>query len=197
MAATEKPCACERREGVGYVSDYVDEMLRSAAVSGIQSVSGIHTVGEAEVAQAGADAALRAHRARARVPGSAPISVPFGRSDRELLRRAPLGFPDATVPANASVNVVSQQVSRVFHPDRLLAVPAAPGLVIDSIRIGDEEQTVTAGAPIELYGVNALTDSLPDNFSPVQTGTTVTISVRNTTAAPIDVTLGMKGGVQR
>lgn len=195
MAAEENDCACARREGVGYVTDYVDEMLRSAAVSGIQTVNGIHSVGEAEIAQAGAEAAVRAHRARR--PGAAPPTLPFGRSDRELLRRAPLGFPDATVGANASVNVVSQQVSRVFHPDRLLAVPSAPGIVVDSIRIGDEEQTVTAGAPIELYGVQALTDSLPDNFSPVQTGTTVTIALRNTTGAAIDVTMGMKGGVQR
>ena len=75
--------------------------------------------------------------------------------------------------------------------------PGSPGLVIDSIRIGDEEQTLTPGASVELYGTNALTDTKPDNFSPVQTGTTVTITLRNTTAGNIDVTLGMKGGVER
>ena len=85
----------------------------------------------------------------------------------------------------------------MFHPDRLVVIPSAPGIVIDSIRVGDEEQTVTPGTPVELYGTQALTDTLPDNFSPVQTGTTVTVMLRNTTGAPIDVTMGMKGGVQR
>lgn len=131
------------------------------------------------------------------MPGSAPPSVPFGRSTRSLLRRAPLGLPAASVPANSSLPFVSQQLSRVFHPDRLLIIPSAPGLTIDSIRIGDEEQTATAGAPVELYGANALTDTLPDNFTPIQTGTTVTVTLRNTTGAAIDVTLGMKGGVER
>ena len=126
-----------------------------------------------------------------------PPSPPFGRSTRSTLRRAPLGFPNNTVPLNASFTFVSQQVSRVFHPDRLLIVPGAPGLVIDSIRVGDEEQTLTPGTPVELYGTAALTDTKPDNFSPVQTGTTVTIILRNTTAGNITATMGMKGGVER
>lgn len=165
--------------------DYVDQILRGGSVNGIVPV-GEMTIGE-----------LIAHAQNQPLPGSAPPSVPFGRSDRSLLRRAPLGFAEATVAANASATVVSQQLSRVFHPNRLLIIPSAPGVVVDSIRIGDEEQTLTPGTPVELYGVEALTDSLPDNFSPVQTGTTVTLLLRNTTGAAITCTVGMKGGVQR
>lgn len=183
------------------MADYVDEIVRSS-VQGITAVGygGGYDVGELqEAAQAAVHQTAQAQRLRRgqALPGSAPPTVPFGRSQRELLRRAPLGFPAASVPANSTVNFVTQQVSRVYHPDRLLIIPSAPGLVIDSVRVGDEEQTVTSGAPVELYGAAALTDSLPDNFSPVQTGTTVTIALRNTTGAPISVTLGMKGGVQR
>jgi len=174
--------------------DYVDSILRNA-------VSGVVAVGDVDPQEVMAAAQANAAQQRARrgggMPGAAPPSVPFGRSERSLLRRAPLGFPDLTIPANQSLIFVSQQVSRVFHPDRLLIVPSAPGIVIDSIRVGDEEQVVTSGTPVELYGTEALTDTLADNFSPVQTGTTVTITLRNTTGAPIDVTLGMKGGVQR
>ena len=181
--------------------DYTDHIVRSA-VQGIHQVgyggdSG-YDVGEAEQAAAAAvHENIRSQQMRKRLPGAAPPTVPFGRSDRSLFRRAPLGFPEFSIAAGASVAFVTQQVSRVFHPDRLVVIPTAPGCVIDSIRVGDEEQTVTPGTPVELYGVNALTDTLPDNFSPVQTGTTVTILIRNTTGAPITCTVGMKGGVQR
>lgn len=164
--------------------DYVDEIFRNAGVSGIDRVGydgGITRVG----AEAG------------QMPGVAPPSPPFGRSGRYVFRRAPLGFPSASVAASSSATFTTQQVSRVFHPDRLLIIPSAPGLVMDSLRVGDEEQTVTPGAAVELYGVEALTDSKPDNFSPVQTGTTVTVLLRNTTLAAISVTMGMKGGVER
>jgi hypothetical protein len=164
--------------------DYVDEIMAAGGVHGIVPV-GYDPYG---ITRVGADGAP---------VGVAPPSPPFGRSGRYVFRRAPLGFPSGTVPANSTLAFVTQQVSRVYHPDRLLIIPAAPGLVIDSIRVGDEEQTVTAGAAVELYGVEALTDSKPDNFSPVQTGTAVTILLRNTTAAGIAVTLGMKGGVER
>lgn len=162
---------------------YVDEMMRG--VSGLQRV-GYDPYDLARVGQDGGNPAL-----------AVPPAPPFARSVRSTLRRAPLGLPSNTVPLNGTFNFVSQQVSRVFHPDRLLIVPSAPGLVIDSIRIGDEEQTLTPGTPVELYGTAALTDTKPDNFSPVQTGTTVTITLRNTTAGNISVTLGMKGGVER
>jgi hypothetical protein len=166
------------------MSNYVDEIMAASGVHGIDRVG-------YDIQRVGADGSPLP-------PGvMAPPSPPFGRSGRYVFRRAPLGFPSGTVAANSSFAFVTQQVSRVYHPDRLLIIPAAPGLVIDSIRVGDEEQTVTAGAAVELYGVEALTDSKPDNFSPVQTGTTVTILLRNTTAAGIAVTLGMKGGVER
>jgi hypothetical protein len=164
---------------------YVDEIFRQAGVSGIVPVG-------YDIQRVGADGG-----AMASLPGVAPPSPPFGRSGRYVFRRAPLGFPSQTVPANSSLTFTSQQVSRVYHPDRLLILPAAPGLVTDSIRVGDEEQTVTPGSAVELYGVQALTDTKPDNFSPVQTGTTVTVLLRNTTGAPIAVTMGMKGGVER
>jgi hypothetical protein len=168
---------------------YVDALFREAGVSGIVPVG----YDPGSIMRVGADGSLTP----VSIPGSPPPSPPFGRSGRYVFRRAPLGFPTLTVAANASNTFVTQQVSRVYHPDRLLIIPAAPGLVIDSIRVGDEEQTVTPGAAVELYGVEALTDSKPDNFSPVQTGTTVTILIRNTTGAPIAVTMGMKGGVER
>jgi hypothetical protein len=176
--------------------DYVDSIVRSA-VQGIVQVGEVD-IGEAqEAAAAAVQQNVASQRMRNRMPGMPPPSVPFGRSERSLFRRAPLGFPDLTIAANSSQSFVTQQVSRVFHPDRLVVIPSAPGIVIDSIRVGDEEQTVTPGTPVELYGTQALTDTLPDNFSPVQTGTTVTVMLRNTTGAPIDVTMGMKGGVQR
>lgn len=170
------------------MSGYIDEILGASGVHGIVPV-GYDPYG---ITRVGADGPAPQQQV-----GAPPPSPPFGRSGRYVFRRAPLGFPSATVAANASFTFVTQQVSRVYHPDRLLIIPAAPGLVIDSIRVGDEEQTVTAGAAVELYGVEALTDSKPDNFSPVQTGTTVTILLRNTTAAGIAVTMGMKGGVER
>jgi hypothetical protein len=136
------------------MSGYIDEIMAASGVHGIDRVgydpSGIMRVG--------ADG-------NPLPPGvSAPPSPPFGRSGRYVFRRAPLGFPSGTVAANASFAFVTQQVSRVYHPDRLLIIPAAPGLVIDSIRVGDEEQTVTAGAAVELYGVEALTDSEAGQF---------------------------------
>ena len=181
--------------------DYTDSIVR-ASVQGVTAVGyggdGYYDVGEMqEAAQNAVAQVAQSQRLRRGIPGAAPPTVPFGRSQRELLRRAPLGFPTGSVAANASAIFTTQQVSRVYHPDRLLIVPSAPGLVIDSIRVGDEEQIVTSGTPVELYGVQALTDTLPDNFSPVQTGTSVTINLRNTTGAPISVTIGMKGGVQR
>lgn len=177
--------------------DYVDSIV-SSAVRGVHGIVPVGDVGELEeAARSAVQQTMASQQLRARLPGAAPPTVPFGRSDRALFRRAPLGFPNGTILAGASSNFVTQQVSRVFHPDRLLIIPSAPGVVVDSIRVGDEEQTVTPGTPVELYGTAALTDTLPDNFSPVQTGTTVTVNLRNTTGAPIDVTIGMKGGVQR
>ena len=180
---------------------YVDDIV-SSAVSGLARVSGADY---ADLERVGAEAAemavTRVLQARGAANGNgipAPLPSPdFYRSGRYVRRRAALGFPSSTIPANTALMVATQQVSRVFHPDRLLVVPAAPGLVIDSLLVGDEEQMITAAAPVELYGTQALTDRLPDNFTPVQTGTTVRITLRNTTGADIDVTAGMKGGVER
>lgn len=191
MAANVNGCACGSTvEGECNMANdgFVEDIMRSAGVSGLERV-GYDPYGN--LVRVGQDGGVSP------MPGLPPPSPPFARSVRSTLRRAPLGFPSNTVPANASFTFVSQQVSRVFHPDRLLIIPAAPGLVIQSIRIGDEEQVVTPGAAVELYGTAALTDTKPDNFSPVQTGTAVTIILQNTTGAGIAATLGMKGGVER
>jgi hypothetical protein len=136
----------------------------------------------------------------ARAPG-APTGVPspmFARSSRDTLRRAAGGFTQFTLAAAiGSTNTQSMKVSRVAHTDRLLVVPSGAGIVIDSIKVGDEEQLLTPGVPVELYGVNALTDTLPDNFSPLGSGIDLTITLRNTTAGALTALAGVKAGVGR
>jgi len=164
--------------------DFVDETLGQ--------VSGIESVGYEYDPSVGAVVPVR------RIPGGAPPSPPFGMTTRSVLRRAPLGFPSFTLAAAiGATNTQSSKVSRKYHPDRLLIVPSAAGIVIDSIKIGDEEQLMAPGVPVELYGTLALTDSKPDNFSPVPSGIDVTITLRNTTAGALTALAGMKGGCER
>lgn len=168
------------------MADFVDEMM--------EAVSGISEVGY-EYEDVGA--ATPRPRAR-RMPGMSPPSPRFGITERSVLRRAPLGFPQFTLGAAiGATNTQSAKCSRKFHPDRLLIVPSAAGIVVDSIRIGDEEQTLNPGVPVELYGTLALTDSLPDNFTPVASGIDVYITLRNTTAGALTALAGMKGGCER
>lgn len=169
------------------MSDIVDEAMAA--------VSGIAEVGYMDDEEVGA--MVKRQVAMRRV-GAAPPSPPFGITARSTLRRAPLGFPGFTLAAAiGATNTQQAKCSRKFHPDRLLIVPSAAGIVIDSIRIGDEEQTLAPGVPVELYGTLALTDSQPDNFSPVPSGIDVYITLRNTTAGALTALAGMKGGCER
>lgn len=169
-------------------NDYVD-MLLDAGISGIQEIGNMSSEEIGAMVKAAA---------RKRMPGGAPPSPMFGQSSRDTLRRAPLGFTVFTLAAAiGATNTQSSKVSRKFHADRLLIVPSGAGIVIDSIKVGDEEQLLSIGVPVELYGTLALTDSLPDNFSPVPSGIDVSITLRNTTAGALTALVGLKGGVER
>lgn len=128
---------------------------------------------------------------------------PFGRSARETERRAPLGFREEETGAAfftlaaAGTSIMRAKVSRVAHVDRLLIVPSAPGVVISSILVGDEEQMLQPNAPVELYSVDSLTDSVPDNFSPIGPALDFSVFLLNTTAAIITGTIGIKANVKR
>ena len=89
------------------------------------------------------------------------------------------------------------KVSRAAHPDRLLIVPSAPGMVLGSIKVGDEEQLLAPGAPVELYSEAAMTDAVPDNFSPIGPALDFDVVLVNTTLAPITGTIGIKATVKR
>lgn len=138
--------------------------------------------------------------------GRKPLpSPPFERSARDTERRAPLGFvEDGTgnnfwaLPAVLNSRTVMRgKVSRVAHVNRLLIVPSAPGVVIESIKVGDEEQTLASGVPVELYGTTALTDTEPDNFSPLGPALDFAVTFKNTTAGAITGTIGCKAACKR
>lgn len=134
-----------------------------------------------------------------------PPSPEFARSSRDTKRRAPLGFTEETTGAKfftlaaviGASTTMRAKVSRAAHVDRLLIVPSGPGAVIQSIFIGDEEQVLAAGAPVELYGPDALTDSVPDNFSPIGPALDMLVVLVNTTAVAITGTIGVKASVRR
>lgn len=149
--------------------------------------------------------AMRA--ARKRIPAGARglPSPPFGRSQRSTERRAPLGFKEEGTGANFfslpnvvnSVTTMIAKVSREAHADRLLIVPSAPGVVFQSIKVGDEEQLLAPGAPVELYSTAALTDAVPDNFSPLSSALDFSVVLQNTTNVAITGTIGIKAAVKR
>lgn len=136
---------------------------------------------------------------------SGAASPTFGRSGRDTERRAPLGFSEdgtgnnffTLAAAIGAITTMRAKVSRGSHVDRLLIVPSAQGAVIESIKVGDEEQTLASGVPVELYGSAALTDTLTDNFSPLGPGLDFIITLRNTTAVAITGTIGTKCAVLR
>lgn len=144
---------------------------------------------------------------RRRIPRGARglPSPPFGRSARDTERRAPLGFIEDgsgafffTLPAViGGTTTMRAKVSRAAHPDRLLIVPSAPGAVLQSAQVGDEEQLLAPGAPVELYSTAALTDQIPDNFSPIGPALDFVIVLTNTTAVAITGTIGIKAAVKR
>lgn len=181
--------------------DMVDRML--AAVSGDDDdYVGLQEVGLDRAAIAARQRNRRAAMAAGQapmtsVPGTPPSPV-FARSSRDTLRRASGGFVQFSLAAAiGAVATNPMKVSRVVHIDRLLIIPSAPGIVIDSIKVGDEEQLLQPGVPVELYGTAALTDTLPDNFSPLQSGIDLVITLRNTTAGALTALIGVKGSVER
>lgn len=134
-----------------------------------------------------------------------PPSPPFQRSSRDTSRRAPLGMVEDGTGANffslpavvGSTTTMRGKVSRTAHINRLLIVPSAPGVVIESLKIGDVDQNLASGVPVELYGTTALTDSEPDNFDPLGPGLDLVITLKNTVAVAITGTIGSKALVKR
>lgn len=171
-------------------------------VEGEDLVSGLVSVGA--LTEVGARAVRKALRRRRPVGQGLP-SPPFAQSTRETERRAPLGFVEDGTGRNyftlaASIGAITTmraKVSRVAHVDRLLVVPSAAGAVFESIKVGDEEQTLASGVPVELYGTSALTDTVPDNFSPIGPGLDFIVTLRNTTASAITGTIGTKCACKR
>jgi hypothetical protein len=193
--------------GVGNMS-YDDVSGYGDDVSGLE-----HEI--AGLVQVGALTEVGAQRVRARMSSirqrqAAPVgrglpSPPFAQSTRDTERRAPLGFTEDGTGRNyftlaaaiGAITTMRAKVSRVSHVDRLLIVPSSAGAVIESIKVGDEEQTLAAGVPVELYGSSALTDTVPDNFSPIGPGLDFIITLRNTTASGITGTIGTKAACKR
>jgi hypothetical protein len=193
--------------GVG-MSMY-DDHVSGDDVSGMEdTISGLVSVGA--LTEVGAAQLRRKARRPGGAPGAAPSggrlpSPPFAQSGRDTERRAPLGFTEDgtgaaffSLPAVlGSTTTMRAKVSRVAHVDRLLIVPTAPGVVIESIKVGDEEQTLASGVSVELYGVTALTDTVPDNFSPIGPGLDFIVTLKNTTAGAITGTIGTKASCKR
>lgn len=200
------------------MADYVSEIL-SRGVSGGSSmhddvsgddvghdegmISGLVSVGA--LTEVGAAQVRRMMKQRRRPIGGSLPSPAFAQSARETERRAPLGFVEDGTGRNfftlaASIGAITTmraKVSRVAHVDRLLVVPSAAGAVFESIKVGDEEQTLASGVPVELYGTSALTDTVPDNFSPIGPGLDFIVTLRNTTASAITGTIGTKCACKR
>lgn len=188
--------------------DEVDQMMNGGSgdvIAGLVRVGAITPVG-AEAAQAAlatGDTDRAAEILRQQLYGGP--SPAFGRSARETSRRAPLGFTELgtgarffTLPAGVGMQTTMHaKVQRSAHVDRLLIVPDAPGAVIQSIMIGDDEQVLSPGAPVELYSEFALTDSLADNFSPLERALDFIVTLVNTTAGEITGTIGCKARVER
>lgn len=137
--------------------------------------------------------------------GAGLPSPPFARSSRETERRAPMGFTEdgtgafffSLAAAIGATTTMRGKVSRAARADRLLVVPSAPGVVFQSIMVGDDEQLLNPGAPVELYSTDALTDSKPDNFSPLSPALDFSVTLFNTTVGAITGTIGMKADCKR
>lgn len=200
----------EDMDVVGLDEETADEI--DETITGLMEVGALTEVGARKARKR-----MRRTAARARARGQRVMRTPMGRagsglpappfmqSSRETERRAPLGFTEDGTGANffslaaaiGAITTMRAKVSRVSHVDRLLIVPSAAGAVIESIKVGDEEQTLASGVPVELYGTSALTDTVPDNFSPIGPGLDFIITLRNTTAAAITGTIGTKCACKR
>lgn len=176
-------------------NDMVDQML--AAVSGLDEV-GLDEIGYMTDEEVGAKVKRAARRAAAAAP-AATTAAPgsFVRSSRDVLRRAPGGFPTFSLAATiGATSTQSIKVSRPTDITRLVAVPSGAGIVMDSLKVGDEEQLLTGGVPVELFGAQVY-DSRPDNFSTLPASIDLTITLRNTTAGALTCNIGFKGEVKR
>lgn len=179
-----------------------------ATVNGLVQVGALTEVGARRARAAMRQGVIRgrvAAPAQPKMIGSGLPSPPFAQSGRDTERRAPLGFTEDGTGRNfftlaaaiGAITTMRAKVSRVSHVDRLLIVPSLPGAVLESIKVGDEEQTLASGVPVELYGTSALTDTVPDNFSPIGPGLDFIITLRNTTAVAITGTIGTKCACKR
>jgi hypothetical protein len=167
-------------------NDMVDRFL--------STVSGLENVGDDddEDSYVGA-AAPNGMRNANRLP-----SPRFARSQRDTVRRAAGGFAQFSLAAAIGATATgTMKVSRVVNINRLLIIPSGAGIVMDSVKVGDEEQLLQSGVPVELYGTAALTDTLPDDFSPLASGIDLVITLRNTTAGALTALAGIKGDVKR
>ena len=181
------------------MDDYENEMDElDQQVGQLEEVGAITEVGAQKLRKM-----LRRGRSGA-VGGPLP-SPPFGRSKRDTERRAPLGFKEdgtgnrffTLLGVIGATTTMEGKVSRVAHPNRLLIVPSGPGAIIQSIKVGDEEQVLAAGAPVELYSTVALNDTIPDDFSPISSALDFVIVLENTTVVAITGTIGLKAAVKR
>lgn len=129
-------------------------------------------------------------------PRGAAAGNMMQRSDRSIGKRGPLGFGAYSIATGVSQTFIAR-VQRAFHPDRLLVTSSAIGMLVTSIKIGDEEQILGGDVPAELYGTAALADVKPDDFTPAPGGLDISITLRNSTAGTITGTVGMKGFVKR
>lgn len=176
-------------------NDMVDNML--ASISGLDNI-GYDEIGEMSDEEVGAKVKRAARRAQAIAPvAAAPSAGSFVRSSRDVLRRAPGGFPTFSLAASiGTTTTLSIKTSRPTDITRLVAVPSGPGIVMDSFKVGDEEQLLTSGVPVEMYGA-AVYDQRPDNFTTLPAGIDLTIQLRNTTAGALTCNIGFKGEVRR
>jgi hypothetical protein len=122
------------------------------------------------------------------------------RQSRELVKRRPLGFPAYSLAAVNDTTTITATAKRGIRINRLLLSSNIAGTVVmDSFKMGDIEQLLTRGVPIELYGSSALVDSVPDNFDAVAANTEVSIELRLVSLAgqtdPITGTVGAKCAV--
>lgn len=205
------------------MTDYVDSIMDALGMGGSddaaeQAISGLVQVGALEPVGAAELRRVLPQRPDLRQKlmgmaqrfgfggtGHALPSPPFAMSARETERRAPLGFREdgtgafffSLAAAIGATTTMRAKVSRVAHVNRLLIVPSAPGVVLTSVKVGDEEQLLDAGVPVELYSVAALTDTLPDNFSPLGPALDFIVTLFNTTAGAITGTIGTKAAAKR
>jgi hypothetical protein len=121
---------------------------------------------------------------------------PMERTKPEIGKRAPLGFGNYSL-ATTVAGTFTARPQRPFHPDRLLVTSSQLGVLITSIKVGDEEQVLGGSVPAELYGTAALADPKSDDFTPSYGGIDFSISLVNSAGTTSTGAIGMKGYVKR